>query len=95
MRWYAANADGEITDLILRDFTGDLYEYGIITSAKETSTDMELSGSYTYLLNGEKRTLTTMNQTIVNTRVAPASTRMYLPIARRTSNPRAPTDEET
>lgn len=64
VRWYAANADGEITDLILRDFTGDLYEYGIITSAKETSTDMELSGSYTYLLNGEKRTLTTMSMTL-------------------------------
>jgi len=32
VRWYAANADGEITDLILRDFTGDLYEYGIITA---------------------------------------------------------------
>ena len=64
VRWYAANADGEITDLILRDFTGDLYECGIITSAKETSTDMELSGSYTYLLNGEKRTLTTMSMTL-------------------------------
>lgn len=64
VRWYAVNADGEITDLILRDFTGDLYEYGIITSAKETSTDMELSGSYTYLLNGEKRTLTTMSMTL-------------------------------
>ena len=64
VRWYAVNADGEITDLILCDFTGDLYEYGIITSAKETSTDMELSGSYTYLLNGEKRTLTTMSMTL-------------------------------
>ena len=64
VRWYAANADGEITDLILRDFTGDLYEYGIITSAKENSTDMSLSGTYTYLLNGEKRTLTTMSMTL-------------------------------
>ena len=64
VRWYATNTDSEITDLILRDFTGDLYEYGIITSAKETSTDMELSGSYTYLLNGEKRTLTTMSMTL-------------------------------
>ena len=64
VRWCATNADGEITDLILRDFTGDLYEYGIITSApsdndKEESFD--LSGTYTYLLNGEKRTLQTVN----------------------------------
>ena len=64
VRWYAANTDGEITDLILRDFTGDLYEYGIITSAKENSTDMSLSGTYTYLLNGEKRTLTTTSMTL-------------------------------
>ena len=64
VRYCAVNANGEITDLILRDFTGDLYEYGIITSVKETSTDMELSGSYTYLLNGEKRTLTTMSMTL-------------------------------
>lgn len=64
VRYCAVNANGEITDLILRDFTGDLYEYGIITSAKETSDDMSLSGTYTYLLNGEKRTLSTMNMTL-------------------------------
>lgn len=37
VRYYAENAAGEITDLILRDFTGDLYEYGIITSVSEPS----------------------------------------------------------
>ena len=64
VRYCAVNVNGEITDLILRDFTCDLYEYGIITSAKETSDDMSLSGTYTYLLNGEKRTLSTMNMTL-------------------------------
>lgn len=69
VRYCAVNSKGEITDLILRDFTGDLYEYGIITSVKEhpnknDSEDTELSGTYTYLLNGEKRTLSTMNMTL-------------------------------
>ncbi len=62
VRWCATNADGEITDLILRDFTGDLYEYGIITSAPSDKNKTEdLSSTYTYLLNGEKRTLQTVN----------------------------------
>ena len=64
VRYYAENAAGEITDLILRDFTGDLYEYGIITSVSEQADDMNLSGSYTYLLDGEKKTLTTSGKTL-------------------------------
>ena len=64
VRYYAENAAGEITDLILRDFTGDLYEYSIITSVSEQSDDMNLSGSYTYLLDGEKQTLTTSGKTL-------------------------------
>lgn len=64
VRYYAENAAGEITDLILRDFTGDLYEYSIITSVSEQSDDMNLSGSYTYLLDREKQTLTTSGKTL-------------------------------
>lgn len=64
VRYYATNEDGEITDLILRDFTGDLYEYGIITSANEQAEDMNLSGSYTYLLDGEEQTITTSGKTL-------------------------------
>lgn len=62
--YYAENEDGEITDLILNDFTGDLYEYGIITSVEEQSNDVSLSGSYTYLLNGEKQTIATSGKTL-------------------------------
>ncbi|MDO4270332.1 MAG: S-layer homology domain-containing protein [Eubacteriales bacterium] len=64
VRYCATNAAGEITDLILKDFTGDLYEYGIITSAKEQSGEMSLSGSYTYLVSGEKKTLSTNGKTL-------------------------------
>lgn len=64
VRYYKTNAAGEITDLILRDFTGDLYEYGIITGASEQSSGMTLSGSYTYLLAGEKKTISTSGKTL-------------------------------
>ena len=64
VRYCAVNSSGEISDLILRDFTGDLYEYGIITSAKEQHGSMNVSGSYTYLIHGEKRTLSTMNMAL-------------------------------
>lgn len=64
VRYCAVNAAGEITDLILKDFTGDLYAYGIVTDVTEQSNDMSLSGSYTYLLNGEKQTVTTSGKTL-------------------------------
>lgn len=64
VRYYAVNDVGEITDLILRDFTGDLYEYGIITSAKNESNGMSTSGEYTYLVSGEEKTLTTSGSSL-------------------------------
>ena len=64
VRYYAVNDAGEITDLILRDFTGDLYEYGIITSAKNESNGMSTSGEYTYLVSGEEKTLTTSGSSL-------------------------------
>ena len=64
VRYCAVNDAGEITDLILRDFTGDLYEYGIITSAKNESNGMSTSGEYTYLVNGEEKTLTTSGSSL-------------------------------
>lgn len=66
VRYCATNEAGEITDLILKDFTGDLYEYGIITSAKNTSdpTSMNVSGEYTYLVNGEKQTISTSGMSL-------------------------------
>lgn len=59
VRYCATNEAGEITDLILRDFTGDLYAYGILTSVEEQEDGMSVSGSYTYLLDGTEQTLNT------------------------------------
>ena len=59
VRFYAENSAGEITDLILKNFTGDLYSYGIITSSKESSSGTNLSGTYKYLVAGETKTIST------------------------------------
>ncbi len=59
VRYYKTNAAGEITDLILRDFTGDLYEYGIVTQVQESGEEETPSGSYTYLLGGAEQTTVT------------------------------------
>lgn len=53
------NGDGEISQLILEDLTGDMHSYALVTSAKKNTNAMSISGSYTYLLGGMERTLST------------------------------------
>ncbi len=53
------NSDGKIIELILRDITGDMHEYGVVTSASKNTVGMSVSGSYTYLLNGISKSLST------------------------------------
>lgn len=60
---YAAlNDRGQITSLILKDVTGDAYDYVFVTKATETANDTFISGTYTYLQGGVSRTLTTNNK---------------------------------
>lgn len=59
VRYYALNARGEISHLILNDVTGDLHQYGIITDVTEISMALptggyQISSSYTYDLNGQE-----------------------------------------
>ena len=51
--YYATNADGEITELILKDMTGDLDSYGIFTGFTYTGG----SSAYHYILNGKASAL--------------------------------------
>lgn len=55
--WYNTNANGEITHLILNDVTGDLREYGIVTSITTSGNEMSSSKSYTCIVNGARRTI--------------------------------------
>lgn len=48
--WCKKNSDGEISELILKDVTGDSCEYGIVTSAPEKSSGG--SGSYSVDISG-------------------------------------------
>lgn len=53
------NSSGEVSELILDDVTGDMYDYGIITAAKSNGIGMSVSGSYSYLLDGTERSFST------------------------------------
>ncbi|MBQ7821973.1 MAG: S-layer homology domain-containing protein [Clostridia bacterium] len=48
VRYYAINSKGEITDIILSDFSGDSYTYGIITTAQSTSGFVSDDEDYDY-----------------------------------------------
>ena len=57
--YYATNASGEVTDLILNDATGNIYTYGYLTSVSNVSSDtsVSVSGVYSYIINGTAGTL--------------------------------------
>ncbi len=46
------DSEGCIDALIIRDITGDMHKYGIITDADKTANDMTLSGTYEYISDG-------------------------------------------
>lgn len=54
---YTTNSNGEISQLILNDVTGDAYSYGFMCSASQNSDS--LSGSYKYVVDGQMYNLST------------------------------------
>ena len=82
VRFYALNAQGEISHLILNDVTGDLHQYGVITSVEELDlgTMMGISSSYTYDVGGQKLTFGSTNA-IYNLKVGPCQIKMEGPKA--------------
>lgn len=61
VRYYALDENGNISDLILNDATGDTWKYGYMISANNSSseTSVSVSGSYTYVMDGTTKTITT------------------------------------
>ncbi len=57
---YAAR-DGQnrICELILKDVTGDMHSFGIVTKAKSMSEGSQLSGTYSYIIDGTTGTYQT------------------------------------
>jgi hypothetical protein len=50
--YYKRNSKGEITHLILKEVTGDMHQYGVLTSVQEVSAGMVAQGIYAYDVNG-------------------------------------------
>lgn len=57
VRYYTLDENGAIDRLILKEATGDTLDYAYVTSANSVTEGMNISGSYTYLQNGESRTI--------------------------------------
>ena len=53
--------EGKIDILILNDFTGDLYTYGILVSAEEVGSGFAIHGTYEFDVNGQTYTYNMMN----------------------------------
>lgn len=56
--YYETNSGGEINRLILENATGDAATYGLVTSETEITQQMNVSSSYTVLINGQSTVLT-------------------------------------
>ena len=75
IRFYALNAQGEISHLILNDVTGDLHQYGIITGVSEVSAGLVTNSAYTYDVGGVKQVFTS-DTTIYNLKSDPCQVKM-------------------
>ena len=58
VRFYVLNSNGEIIRLILNDATGDTWKYCYMISANVVSSSTSVSSSYTYIMNGITKTIT-------------------------------------
>ena len=75
IRFYALNAQGEISHLILKDATGDLHQYGVITSVNEVSMGMMTQSSYGYDVGGQSLVFGS-DSGIYNLKVGPCQVKM-------------------
>lgn len=60
---YANIEDGEITELILDDYTGDIYDYGIVLKAENVNAPTLLMGTYQLNVKGNILQYVTQNKT--------------------------------
>ena len=71
VRYYSLDENGDIDRLILNEVTGDTLDYVYVTSASSSSMDMNTSGTYRYLLDGQNQTLS--GSTIYNISIGGAA----------------------
>lgn len=63
VRYYVLNDSGKISRLILNDVTGDGYKYGILTKVVNnySTTSLDMSGSYSYVIGGTSGSYSSAN----------------------------------
>lgn len=57
VRYYTLNAAGEIDRMVLRNVTGDTWDFVYISGIEDNSSEMNISVSYTYVQDGQTKTL--------------------------------------
>ena len=57
VRYYLKNAQGELSRIILKDVTGDMHQYGVLTTVNEMVSGMTVVGSYVYDVGGKTGTV--------------------------------------
>lgn len=60
---FAEVKNDEVVSLVLNDYTNDLYDYGIMLYAKNSSNDYVLAGEYKVNINGSYSEFVTQNRT--------------------------------
>jgi len=57
VRYYTLDANGDIDCMVLQDVTGDTRDYVYVSGIQDNSNEMNISVSYTYILNGQTQDL--------------------------------------
>jgi len=67
VRCYTLDANGDIDRLVLRNVTGDTRDYVYVSGIEDNSSGMNISVSYTYILNGQTQSLNSSAKYAVQT----------------------------
>lgn len=85
VRYYSTNEQGEIDQLILKEVTGDMHTYGVLTDVNEVNVGMTTMGSYTVDVNGTETPIV-VNNTVYGVKMGPCVVKGSLQAPDRISN---------
>ena len=71
VRYYLLDGSGNITRLILKDATGDMHTYGVITSVSEINSAASMTTAGTYVYDTAGTTQTISGSTVYNVKTGP------------------------
>lgn len=71
VRYYLLDGNGDISRLILKDATGDMHTYGIITSVSEVNSAASMTTAGTYVYDTAGTTKTISGSTVYNVKTGP------------------------